>query len=436
MVNYTTIKELGRGSFGVVHEAERGDGLRVAVKQFNDPKIRGVPRADLVKRFEREVRYQKRISHRNVVRVLDDDLTADPPWFVMELADCTLQDMMNNGGLDPAMRDRALFDILAGLEELHAHDFTHRDLKPANVLYFAREDRFAISDFGLGANRDGLSSTLTATGVTGGTEQYAAPELARSLKSARRPADIYSFGAILHDFFGGGARIPYRKHRAPGEVGNVIEKCTEEVPIRRFQNIQDLRAALYNALQTNSASPHSATDQKILELLQNDSLSVDDLDHIFLTIDQRTDEKSFNQAILIAFPNGLIHSLGRDHPELLVLLLEHYFTFVRETEGRLDFNFCDILLDKMAHVYDAADDEGRAKLLLAMLTLGTSHNRFYVEKRFASLAGINADSRLVARMLIEAEVENVDVGHHLRHVMRSIGTSPSDFHPLLQEKIP
>lgn len=151
-MSYKTLKEIGRGSFGVVELVVDAEGRKWARKTFVPPNRPDVSNEDMRARFEREVRYQIQINNPNVVRIHDYDLEIDPPWFVMELAECSLADELKIDrtlGGDPR---KPLFDILAGLEAIHEKGYKHRDLKPANVLKFTSDDgtiRYAISDFGL-----------------------------------------------------------------------------------------------------------------------------------------------------------------------------------------------------------------------------------------------------------------------------------------------
>lgn len=207
-MTYKTIKEIGKGSFGVVELVADEKWQQRARKTFVPPNLPGVSDDDMRARFEREVRYQSEIDDPNVVRIHDFDLDVDPPWFVMDLADCSLADELRADrtlGGDPR---KPLFDILAGLEAIHAKGYKHRDLKPANVLKFSAKDRtarYAISDFGLMSPASGQTSTLTASNMGGGTPLYRAPECAINFRRATVQSDVYSVGAILHDIFGGGA---------------------------------------------------------------------------------------------------------------------------------------------------------------------------------------------------------------------------------------
>lgn len=186
-MNYTSIRELGRGGFGQVEEVSDIQGGRFARKEFcpNDElKIfigKGLlDEVDLKKRFFKEVKYQSQIQSRNVVKIFDSDLNATSPWYVMELAAGTLQDDLTADRTLGANLKIVLFDILAGLEAIHDLGITHRDLKPVNVLKFldpGSSVRYAISDFGLITALTSDTTTITKTGHGGGTPIYAAPEL-------------------------------------------------------------------------------------------------------------------------------------------------------------------------------------------------------------------------------------------------------------------
>ena len=91
-------------------------------------------------------------------------------WHILK-ADCSLEDELNKDRTLAGDPKKALFDILAGLEEIHRRGYLHRDLKPGNVLKYCLKDGshfYALSDFGLMAVGEDASSTLTPSGIGGG----------------------------------------------------------------------------------------------------------------------------------------------------------------------------------------------------------------------------------------------------------------------------
>jgi len=68
-MNFTHVKEIGRGSFGIVQEVLGDDGNSYAVKALNPAGFQPQDHAMLIRRFEREVRYQQMVDHPNVVPI-------------------------------------------------------------------------------------------------------------------------------------------------------------------------------------------------------------------------------------------------------------------------------------------------------------------------------------------------------------------------------
>ena len=250
-LSYDKLEEIGRGGFGIVYKVRSADGQELALKELNVAAVGAGQEDDLRRRFEREVRYQHGIDHPNVVPISDFNLKDDPPWFVMPLAKGSFADELQRDrhlGGDPR---KPLFDILSGIEALHKHAFCHRDLKPANVLCFetsSGEIVYKISDFGLTTPGAGMTSTLTASNMAGGTVLYRPPECAVNFRRATAQADIYSFGAILHDIFGTTTRMPHSELTVAGDLGPVVEKCTKIQARRRYRSAEALREDLYDVL--------------------------------------------------------------------------------------------------------------------------------------------------------------------------------------------
>lgn len=436
---YTTVEEIGRGSFGIVELVEDENGVRWACKTFSAPVLPGISPAELRTRFEREVRYQSQISHPNVVKIITSNLFDDPPWFIMELADCSLADELRNDrtlGGDPR---KPLFDILAGLEAVHEKGYKHRDLKPANVLKFISDTgaiRYAISDFGLMAPEAGQTSTLTASNMGGGTPLYRPPECAISFKRATTQSDIYSFGAILHDIFGGGAnRIPHTELTVAGPLAAIVQKCTKKNLRRRYKSVAALREELYEVLSREVLTFVSQEEGEIVALLQSATeLSDEQWDRVFQQIDENNDAGRSNHAIFRALSLDHIRQLNESAPELFAALGEDYAAYAQK--GVFPFEYCDVIADKAQLFYDLGELDVKARIAIGLLVLGTSHNRWFVERKFISMAGRAIDVALAERIKVEIEVQGVNFQREADHLQFSIRVTKADLHPILAELIP
>lgn len=431
MSAYNVIREIGRGGFGVVEEVtSASDSLSYARKTLVYPNH--IAKSDMRKRFDREIRYQKAIKHPNVVIILHENLTDDPPWFVMPLAEGSLaQELMVDRRLN-GRPEKALFDILAGLEEIHRAGYKHRDLSPGNVLRYRDPNGdpfYAVSDFGLIAGEAGKTTTLTDTNAGGGTPKYRAPECANDFKRATIKADIYSFGAILHDIFGVGPRIPHTELTAPGPIGRVIEKCTKTNIHRRYRDIGELRTDLHNALANTNFSNLSSESSEAINLLNSkDSLTDDEWDKISDIVDRSTDRSEVYR-ILSQFRSVHFDDLAANAPGIFQSIAIQYCEFARTSS--FEFSFCDVIGANLEGIFAVGDAEVRAQVGLALLSLGTSHNRWHVERIFARNFDPSCAETIVDRLLVEAAVLQYDLKDKLAQLQASIGIGNADLHPKL-----
>lgn len=193
--HFRLVRELGRGAFGVVYEAEdtRDPEFRVAVKVVhpvlaNDPTFRASLR--------RERRMLDTLDHPGIVRFRDLVETEDSAALVLELlVGHDLHALLDNG--PPPLGDsfRIVEGALDALAFCHARGVLHRDLKPAN-LFVTHDGRVKLMDFGLGKAVEG--SKASASGQFTGTYGYAAPEVwhARAHDAPAAAADVYALGLV------------------------------------------------------------------------------------------------------------------------------------------------------------------------------------------------------------------------------------------------
>ncbi|WP_295560583.1 serine/threonine-protein kinase [uncultured Sphingomonas sp.] len=434
---YQALSELGRGGFGVVE--------KVIDEQFREfaRKTLVVPAhidADTMKpRFEREVRYQSAINHPNVVHIFDHDLYANPPWFIMPIAECSLLDDMKVDRTLGVQLSKALFDILAGLEEIHTRGYCHRDLKPGNVLKFRDPNGdafYALSDFGLMAIGEEASSTLTPSGMGGGTPAYQAPECAINFKRATPRSDIYSFGAILHDIFAvNPKRLPHEELTGPGPIGPVIEKCTKRNAHRRYRDVAQLREALFEALNLFVFDFQSSEEEEAVRLLTNEARLPDaqDWDNIFDLLDRNAPNSQPAYTAFRTLRIEHIQQLSSEDPDLLSALGKMFADHCRIMT--FSFEYCDILGTKAQSFFDLGEVGLKADIAVAMLVLGLSHNRWFVERKFLQMVA-GASDQLAERILVEMSVLGIDFAYEFSRMQRSISVTKEALHPILRAKVP
>jgi len=268
---YRVTGTLGAGAMGEVYAAiDDVLGREVAVKTLRGHHSELAARV-LDERFRLEARAIAALHHPGVVQVFDIDLSADPPYLVMErVAGPSLRERLAAGalGLDEL---RAMgIQVARALAAAHAAGILHRDVKPANILA-AGAGSWKLADFGVAHVPD---SSLTLTGQFVGSPAYAPPEaLVRGQSSAA--GDVYGLGATLYEAAAG--RWPRRDSQTGALLAPLppLHELAPELPahltaaidravaaeLERRPSASELADALAGAVTETStgAAPSSAT---------------------------------------------------------------------------------------------------------------------------------------------------------------------------------
>ena len=263
---YRMIKHIGKGAFGVV--------VLVEDMMVNDEIILKFLNAtmssdeNIIQRFIHELRYARKITHENIIRIYDFITFGKSYAISMEYFDShsLAYEIKTNKHPDQQRMLRIFHEICKGVGFAHARNVVHRDLKPANIL-INDNDEVKIVDFGLAAAASSADSRITRTGILVGTPTYMAPEQVRARAIDQR-TDIYSLGILLYEIFVG--RAPYRgeDHLAtlfqhvegkavPAHVANpqipkplsdIIMKAMAVNPEERYQTAEELMLAIDSIL--------------------------------------------------------------------------------------------------------------------------------------------------------------------------------------------
>lgn len=255
---YKIIKRIGEGAFGIVMLVDDAVVNERIILKFLNPRV--ASDETVVRRFIHELRYARKITHQNVIRIYDF-LTFDGNYAIsMEyFPSQSLADEIGKRRLKEMSRALHLLDdLLVGLEFAHQANVVHRDLKPANIL-INDSDQVKIVDFGLAAAATSSDSRVTKSGILVGTPTYMAPEQARG-KPVDQRTDVYSLGVIMYEIFVG--KPPYTspdsmailfKHvegnptpprevnpKIPRELEAIILKAMNVEPAARYQSADQL----------------------------------------------------------------------------------------------------------------------------------------------------------------------------------------------------
>jgi serine/threonine-protein kinase len=206
MDRYRIVKEIGRGMMGRVLLVEDDFVDEKMILKFMQPEL--VSDASSIERFKREVKYARRIGHKNVIRVHDlliqDEMCAiSMEYFKSRGLEAILKE---TGAFDERDGLKVLYQVSNGMAAAHEQGVIHRDLKPSNIL-INRDGLVKIVDFGIASATSGTDSTLTQTGSIVGSPAYLAPERVSDEEATAR-CDIYSLGIIAYYLLCG--KLPYR----------------------------------------------------------------------------------------------------------------------------------------------------------------------------------------------------------------------------------
>jgi len=229
-----------------------------------------------LRRFEQEARAAAALNHPNILAVYDVGVHDGAPYIVLELLDGEMLRRRLAGGPLP-VREALDFavQIAHGLAVAHERGIVHRELKPDNV-FITTEGRAKILDFGLAKLVDTEASgaievaSVVPTGAPQprpglglGMSGYMSPEQVRGAPVDGR-SDIFALGAILYEMVTG--RCAFARKTLPETIAaivredipvihssnsqvslaleQVLRRCLEKDPSKRFQSTPDLVVAL------------------------------------------------------------------------------------------------------------------------------------------------------------------------------------------------
>ncbi len=268
---YQIIKEIGKGSMGVVYQAHDPNlDLMVALKVLRHDRV--VSEA-FVQRFLREAKVLGRLDRANIVRVFNVDRDSGTIYIAMEFIEGeSLNDVIKRERFSPEEIIKLGITVAETLDYAHQKGIVHRDIKPSNILI--RSDGWLkITDFGIAHIEDPSAPQQTQAGEILGTPAYMSPEQVMS-RSVDGRSDLFSLGIILYELstgsrpFGGEnmAAIfnaitqdtpiePSKINPAiPKNLSQVIMKCLMKMPDKRFETGNALASALKGCLKEKESA--------------------------------------------------------------------------------------------------------------------------------------------------------------------------------------
>ena len=276
---YEILEQIGVGGMSYVYRAmchtlNRQVAIKVLKEEFASDEA-------FVEKFKMEAQAAARLTHPNIVNVYDVVDEGELHYIVMELIDgITLKNyIQKKGQLETREAIGISIQVAQGIEAAHSQHIIHRDIKPQNMI-IAMDGKVKVADFGIA--RAVSAQTMNAQAV--GSVHYISPEQAKGEFCDER-SDIYSFGITMYEMVTG--KVPFEGDNtvsvalahlsepipAPSQLNpqvglameEIILKCTQKKPDRRYQSITEVIADLRKAL----VNP----DSDLMGLISGDDLS-------------------------------------------------------------------------------------------------------------------------------------------------------------------
>jgi serine/threonine-protein kinase len=257
---YEILEVIGKGGMGTVYKGrqislDREVAIKVLARELASDK-------DFIERFDREASALAKLSHPNIVPIIDKGSHEGVYYFVMDYVQGnTLRDLLRGNRIPQDTTIKITLQVCRAIAHAHANGVVHRDMKPENVL-LDREQNVRIADFGL-ADIVGTQTwgTLTGSNMAMGTAHYMAPEQRRDAKRVDLRADIYSMGIMIYEMLTG--EIPAGHFKRPSEQAPGVNAAFDKITIRCLQMAPEDRyqAAEELARDLRSAFPAHAPDQ-------------------------------------------------------------------------------------------------------------------------------------------------------------------------------
>ena len=254
---YQMVKRIGKGAFGTVILFEDVLVAEKVVLKFINPQYASDPQVR--QRFVHEIRYARRVTHPNVIRIHDFLTFGDAAAISMEyFAGHALADELKDEKALGLKRARdIILQVTAGLAAAHKEGIIHRDLKPANIL-INEAGLTKVVDFGIAAAGGNADTRLTRTGMVVGTPTYLAPEQVQG-KPIDQRTDIYSMGILMYQMLAGSP--PYKGPDAMSLMYQHVQGNPTPLHIANPDIPKTLSALVHKAMAVDPTKRYQSMDE-------------------------------------------------------------------------------------------------------------------------------------------------------------------------------
>lgn len=401
---YVLEEEIGSGGMGVVVKACRlADDVRVAVKycKTDDDDDR--------RRFSREIRFMSSIDHPHVMPVLDSNESHDPPYFVMPLAENSLEDEVRDLANDLDLALTVMLEMCSGVQAFHAAGGIHRDVKPSNFLRMG-DGKIVLSDFGLSKFEFKDTTIITNSIETLGTQIYIAPEASYpgGSRDADARTDIFMLGKTFYRILTADHPLLIDPTAMPTGIGYVVEKMTRNLPKDRYQTVSEVQDSLQNFKDSLRPGADPVYDfevqvQKVKSLLDDGKYEKSGIEKIMTLITGFSGDPGILLDRFDEIPSEALSVMESSSADELAMMLRAYGDAVESAVGGYTFSYAEQIAARMQIIFRASRDSTiKALAIRPVLFAAVTLNRFAAMDMFDSMIlDIQADDdgEAVANML-------------------------------------
>jgi eukaryotic-like serine/threonine-protein kinase len=423
MARWTRIRKLkaaGQAEIFLVHDE---DGREAVMKKLYPAPQLLDPDAEL-QRFKREVRCQSSLEHPGIMPILGSNFAATPPWYVMPRAEKTLGDLIddNPGGLRTRIACRIMLTVSEAVDFAHGEGVLHRDLKPENILKVHKH--WVVGDFGLCRDLTSDSTTYTQSNTVVGTVAYMAPEQFDNAHDVGPEADVFSLGKILYHVLTGKCPFPYQDlNRVPGQFKYLVARATEQRAKGRYPTVAEFsrELGLLTRPSDMAATPPVDAGKALLEEALSDE-SEASVGQLLKLVLENSDDEVFYRKFVASLPVNILAAFYEASPQGFSDIVR---SFDEYSEGPQPFSYVDVIADFFFNVITITPDHHIRKMAFRrIVTIGASHNRWYVQQVVNRVVERTRDPQDV-RLLADVLRQEPDAATFYRPTLNGLSLPPA-----------
>ena len=410
---YTIIAHVKDGGMGSVYKVEK-NGVYYAMKTI-------LPSADDEEkaRFRRETRMLLSVKDNNVIEILDYDLSANEPYYIMPFCTSSLTSETTKLSDDEKMEVCTCF--CKGINAIHQAGISHRDIKPDNVLFF--NGVLKVTDLGGGrfVNRD--TQTLTQYGDYIGTYGYLPPEYKsdpEAFKNGTKQGDIYMIGKTIYYVMSNGGDVSnVDLSTVSSDIAPIIERCLKTSLNERYGNVEEIIADL-NILQ-NVRSQLQQMPKSLDEILKEQPATMYEALYNRLLFDSK-DEQSLYK-LLSNLSDDTLNSLFMKKANMLNNYIGVFNQILRHPHGFIQFEYIEVYVNVIKIMFNICRTSYHKQVLLDLaFDLAIQHNRYpamlIIGEILSKLS--DADARSLGSFFMRRREDILHMKPNFKHPMHYI----------------